>query len=797
MTAIRMEVPLGIFICFSLTLSLTLTQTSEKPTCNDCDEDHFCNCRAKNLLRVPIVPDDVLSLDVSFNKIESITQRDLTCYTELRTLNLQKNKLSTIHKEAFHTQSKLEELDLSFNNLKNISSQWFSELRSLKHLNIFGNRYTTLGSVALFQFDENPALRTLQFGNPWIKDVKQNLLRNIRQLDELTFVCGDLRSYENGSFQTIQPIRAVSVSLSQLFQDDPALVSKILRDVSHPETSLTIRDVSLKTQELIEPLKEVREGCTRSLTFQNIITTDEAVSHLLEVLDGSPVSYIGLEDICLIGQGWWEKARRTHLENLHTIHIRNIEIQGFFKFSSMIQLAFLLKHLTKISVVNCTVFVIPCLTSCFLKKVEYLDLSQNLLSDITMQESLCNGDSHMRNINTLNVSHNSLKSLQLMSHLVTSLDRLTSLDMSHNNFIKMPQSCSWPASLRFMNLSTTKLHRVTPCLPLSLTVLDLSQNFLTQFHLHLPNLVELWLTGNRIISLPEGGQFPSLRTLFIQSNTLNMFNKSDLIAFQSLQVLEAGHNHFFCSCDFVEFFKGSIDHLITLGDGHRSYMCDSPFMLRGLTIDNAQPSVFECYMILLVSVICSVTIIGVIAIGVTCYKFHVLWYLQMMIAWLKAKSKPSVQSGGATFRYDAFVSYSQHDAEWVEEILVPELESSESPVALCLHQRDFLPGRWIADNIIESIESSYRTLFVLSENFVTSEWCRYELNFSHFRIIDERNDSAVLILLEPIAKETIPKRFCKLRKIMNSRTYLEWPEDEEKREEFWRNLRAALRREDS
>nr|QWV53991.1 toll like receptor 2 [Clarias magur] len=740
-TSSRMKVPLALCICFSLTL--TLTQTSERPTCNDCDEDHFCNCRAKDLHGVPIVPDDVLYLDVSFNEIESITQRDLTCYTELRNLKLQKNKLSTIHKEAFHSQSKLEALDLSFNNLKNISSQWFSNLRSLKHLNILGNQYTTLGSIALFQFVENPALRTLQFGNLWIRDVKQNLLRNIRQLDELSFVGGVLRSYENGSFQTIQPIRAVSVSLSRLFQDDPALVSKILRDVSHPETSLTIRDVSLETQELIEPLREVTEGGTRSLTFQNIITTDEAVSRLLEVLDGSPVSYIGLEDICLIGQGWWEKAKRTHLENLHTIHVRNIEIQGFFKFSSMIQLAFLLKHLTKISVINCTVFVIPCLTSCFLKKVEYLDLSQNLLSDITMQESLCNGDSKMRNINTLNVSHNSLKSLQLMSHLVTSLDRLTSLDMSHNNFVKMPQSCSWPASLRFMNLSTTKLHRVTPCLPLSLTVLDLSQNFLTEFHLHLPNLAELWLTGNRIIALPEGGHFPSLRMLFIQSNTLNMFNKSDLMAFQSLQVLEAGHNNFFCSCDFVEFFQGSIDHLITLGDGHRSYMCDSPFTLRGLNIDTAQPPVFECYMILLVSVICSVTVIGVIAIGVTCHKFHILWYLQMMIAWLKAKSKPSVQMAALLFDTMLFVSYSQHDAQWVEEILVPELKSSESPLALCLHQRDFLPGRWIADNIIESIESSYRTLFVLSENFVTSEWCRYELNFSHFRIIDERNDSAV------------------------------------------------------
>ncbi|KAF4074887.1 hypothetical protein AMELA_G00228400, partial [Ameiurus melas] len=376
-----MELLLSVLVCLSLTR--THAQTSERPDCYECDEDLFCNCSAKTLHRVPIVPTNVLSLDVSFNEIESITEEDLTVYTALRTLKLQKNKLGAIHTDAFHSQSNLEELDLSFNALEDISSLWFSSLRSLKHLNILGNRYTTLGSVGLFQFVENPALRTLRFGNPSIEDIKRNMLNKIGRLDELTFVGGKLRSYESGSFKTARPIREVSLSLQRLFQDDPALVSKILRDVSHPETSLIIRDVSLETREPIQAFKEVRDGSTSRLTFQNTSTTDEGVTLLLEVLDGSPMSYLGLEDIRLVGEGLWERAWRTHYENLHTMFIRNIEIQGFFRFSSMIQLAFLLKPLTKISVVNATVFVIPCFTTYFLQKVEYLDLSQNLLSDIT------------------------------------------------------------------------------------------------------------------------------------------------------------------------------------------------------------------------------------------------------------------------------------------------------------------------------------------------------------------------------------------------------------------------------
>lgn len=120
------------------------------------------------------------------------------------------------------------------------------------------------------------------------------------------------------------------------------------------------------------------------------------------------------------------------------------------------------------------------------------------------------------------------------------------------------------------------------------------------------------------------------------------------------------------------------------------------------------------------------------------------------------------------------------------------------PLTLCLHKRDFLPGNWIVDNIMSAMERSRRTIFVLSENFVQSDWCRYELDFSHFWLFDgdSGRDAAILILLEPLSKDDVPKRFCKLRKLMSSTTYLEWPQEEEKVEGFWRSLRHALRGEE-
>ncbi|XP_051993533.1 toll-like receptor 2 type-2 [Xyrauchen texanus] len=760
--------------------------------CDKCDEKHFCNCSSRHLQQVPKVPVNAVGLDLSFNQIESIDSNDLGLYSELKNLNLHMNKLKFIHEEAFNSQHKLEVLDLSFNNLKNLSSSWFHDLNSLQHLNLLVNPYTTLGPAPLFWSLSN--LRTLQFGSPSLSKVYRNGLDGLTHLDEITFVGSNLRSYENGSFRAAQPIGLVSMSLQGLFQKDPELVSKILRDVSHPETMLIIKDVILRTNTSVEPFKELKEGGTTSLTLLNSTTTDEAVTYFLFIMNGSALSYIGLEDVHLVGKGWWQKATFTDYKSLHTAYIRNLDIQGFFEFSSMVQLAFLLKHLQKVSVINGTVFVIPHITSVFLKNIEYLDLSKNLLSDLTIKETLYTGQGVFHNLNTLNVSENSLKSFQLITSLVAKLKSLIHLDISHNSFVSMPEECMWPTTLKFLNLSSIKLRKLTPCLPSSLTVLDLSENDLTVFHQRFPKLTKLILSGNRFMKLPQGELFLNLKTLLIQRNALHMFNGKALRRYRNLQFLEAGQNNFVCSCDFVAFFRQDVDYFVTLQDGHRNYVCDTPFTLRGDTIDSVRLSVFECYMIPAVSVLCSLTVLVLGIIVVTCHKLHIVWYLQMTKAWIQAKRKPAVGRSATEIRYDAFVSYSQHDAEWVEEILVPELESAHPPFALCLHKRDFRPGRWIVDNIIDSIEKSHRTLFVLSEHFVSSEWCRYELDFSHFRIVDEHNDSAVLILLEPIKKETIPKRFCKLRKIMNSRTYLEWPEDEENKSEFWSHLRFALRR---
>lgn len=375
---------------------------------------------------------------------------------------------------------------------------------------------------------------------------------------------------------------------------------------------------------------------------------------------------------------------------------------------------------------------------------------------------------------------------------MVTLKNLTNLDISKNNFDSMPETCQWPEKMKYLNLSSTRIHSLTHCLPQTLEVLDISNNNLNSFSLSLPQLKELYISRNKLKTLPDASFLPMLSVLRISRNTINTFSKEQLDSFQKLKTLEAGGNNFICSCDFLSFTQGQQALAQVLSDWPENYLCDSPSHVRGQRVQDTRLSLTECHRVAVVSVVCCALFLLLLLTGALCHHFHGLWYMKMMWAWLQAKRKPR-KAPRRDVCYDAFVSYSEQDSYWVENLMVQELEHFQPPFKLCLHKRDFIPGKWIIDNIIDSIEKSQKTIFVLSENFVKSEWCKYELDFSHFRLFDENDDTAILILLEPIEKKAIPQRFCKLRKIMNTRTYLEWPADETQREGFWLNLRAAIK----
>ena len=147
--------------------------------------------------------------------------------------------------------------------------------------------------------------------------------------------------------------------------------------------------------------------------------------------------------------------------------------------------------------------------------------------------------------------------------------------------------------------------------------------------------------------------------------------------------------------------------------------------------------------------------------------------------------------------YDAFISYNSADEEWVVKELVPNLEGNAPSFRLCLHHRDFEPGRYIVDNIVSAVYRSRKTVCVVSQHFLRSEWCSLEIQLASYLLFHELRDVLVLVFLEHIPERQI-SAYHRMRKVMLKKTYLQWPGSDcadpaQAQELFWIQLRRALK----
>jgi len=138
--------------------------------------------------------------------------------------------------------------------------------------------------------------------------------------------------------------------------------------------------------------------------------------------------------------------------------------------------------------------------------------------------------------------------------------------------------------------------------------------------------------------------------------------------------------------------------------------------------------------------------------------------------------------------YDAFISYSQADSDYVETSLLPGLEQPEDPgdkFKCLIHTRDWNVGEMIPDQIIHSVESSRRTIIVLSKSYIDSMWTKLEFRAAHKQALQDRTQRVIIVVLGELpTKDDMEED---LKKYISLNTYLEvgdpW---------FWQKLRFAL-----
>ena len=117
------------------------------------------------------------------------------------------------------------------------------------------------------------------------------------------------------------------------------------------------------------------------------------------------------------------------------------------------------------------------------------------------------------------------------------------------------------------------------------------------------------------------------------------------------------------------------------------------------------------------------------------------------------------------FQYDVFISFSSLDYQWVQDNLAPVLDRKR--ISYCIHNRDFVVGKAIIENIADSVYNSRKVLAVVSKNYLASKFCREELEIALYRSTEMADSSLLLIRVDGVDQKCLPKT-------LRRRTFLDY-----------------------
>uniref|UniRef100_A0A8C6U9J1 TIR domain-containing protein n=1 Tax=Neogobius melanostomus TaxID=47308 RepID=A0A8C6U9J1_9GOBI len=708
-------------------------------------------------------------------RIERIRQTDLTGFTRLTFLHLGFNRISHIDDGAFTDLSAVSDLMLGTEQLDHIVC-----------------KRKPIISISKFAFEPLKELQILYMGSNNLFQMSDivNIVLHCPDLKNISLYSNNLTLFESDLFP---------VPLWNLMKLD--LDSNPLKKFSvHPNVfpNLETLELSGKGPDFDYNVSAGALTSVRSLTLDKTKLPLPTYKLIFQSVDS--------------------------VENLYLLSSHSESDKG------LLEMACEIPTLQKLDSVD---YSIPILNESILQSctnLTELHLQYNSMSDLT-ESSL----QMLTRLTRLTINQNQLSRIPLT---IRNMSTLTFLSFEDNlitelhclDFTNLP-------SLTELNLKSNKISKLETCVfqdLRNLKVLEIQNNFLTALsetfgstlkHLvtlnadgnnfrwfqrgtfqNLPALRELNVKSVREIIVDNGAfmglkelkildltnshvesldflveaNLTKLEMLILKNNVLTVINETIFKALPSLKYLDLSGNPFVCNCSNTGFIEWTIRNKQVQVANAFQYRCSSPSSEEGNFLLDFNVRLCWEFTGFLYFISSSALVLLTL---LSSFIFHFLrWQLvygyYLLLAFLYDSKK---RRQDCPHIYDAFVSYNVHDEDWVYGELLHELEERQG-WKLCLHHRDFIPGKSIFENITDAIYSSRKTLCVISRRYLQSEWCSREIQLARYGRYSLWICPGSILYTEPTVKHSLVK----------SRTYLSWTQARRHKGLFWEKVRRAL-----
>ena len=662
----------------------------------------------------------------------------------LRHLKLNRSLVMTsksreIANNTFEYLINLSVLDLSFNYLESINEQTFTGLENLQYLNLHKNRlsYNTrqvppgcfkpLKSLVRLSIQNNN-----MYSYPRICIFPDLTIAHLVNLEKIELdVDVGRRVFKNVQF--LGPGYASLQNLHSLKFDTCGRLSLFNDSFKHAPylTHIYIQKCAVTY---------VKSGAFSQLSNLKVLKLDLSGSSdykLDQFMMADMVSSLARTQIEVLDMtGVWETAQT---ENTFPWEEVNVMLLN----TSIRELSFT----NNFNVVFPTGRSVPSPHS-----LQMLNLSMNALNEILL---------NLTHVKYLNLQGNALgKYLGHNSYMINSETKLEYVSLANNSISNF----------------NTALFKDQPYLQ----IIDLSYNSLKEVNFELSHLVKL-----RILNLT----FNSINYLDHKSitNLDRILTKSDNF-FQ----IDLSYNPLHCNCytlSFLQWMQRRREHFINFSNFKCRYLNGSISPLN-LFEDAVLHIERECMDYSYLIVIAAMAVLIFIAILLTAVIYRHRWKLRYIFYTAKLKYMKKKSDEELTeYVYDAFISYSDKDREFVTKDCIENLE--QGVLKLCIHQRDFIPGEDITDNIINAIQNSRKTICIITRSFLDSYYCMFEFNMARMESIHSRNGKNTLFLVfyEKLLPEELP---LVLYELIQNQSYIEYPNDEQGNVIFWQKIKDTF-----